>query len=158
MAGIHDDWFRLLLGGGPLMIRFLNHKNRAGVVQIEVVVAGILLFALISIVPSLGYHLNRIQKESLQYQIAVQTLANELDRLRALDPSDPSRLLQNLPLPSYISDRLPNATMRAVTMHDALGLRVQLSMQWERVGNPPPVEMVGWLDARPKPSAREDSQ
>lgn len=134
----------------------LDHRmHRSGVAQIEVVVAGVVLFALASLLPSLGYHLSRIHKESLQYQIAVQTLANELSRLRSLESQTSASELENLQLPSHVLKRLPKANLHAVILRDELGTRVQLSLQWERVGNPPPVEMVGWLDTQPKSSGGE---
>ncbi|MBU6175574.1 MAG: hypothetical protein KGQ60_17330 [Planctomycetes bacterium] len=140
------------------MIRLDHRMNRSGVAQIEVVVAGVLLFALASLLPSLGYHLSRIHKESLQYQIAVQTLANELERLRSLELQTSESDLKNPEIPSYVLKRLPKATLQAVILRDELGTRVQLSMQWERVGNPMPVELVGWLDTNPKSSGGEESR
>jgi hypothetical protein len=103
----------------------------------------------------LGYHLSRIHKESLQYQIAVQTLANELSRLRSLESQTSASELENLEVPSHVLKRLPKANLHAVVLRDELGTRVQLSLQWERVGNPPPVEMVAWLDTQPKSSGGE---
>ena len=134
----------------------LDHRmHRSGLAQIEVVVAGVVLFAFASLLPSLGYHLSRIHKESLQYQIAVQTLANELSRLRSLESQTTASELENLEVPSYVLKRLPKANLHAVVLRDELGTRVQLSLQWERVGNPPPVEMVAWLDTQPKSSGGE---
>jgi hypothetical protein len=134
----------------------LDHRmHRSGLAQIEVVVAGVVLFALASLLPSLGYHLSRIHKESLQYQIAVQTLANELSRLRSLESQTSASELENLEVPSHVLKRLPKANLHAVVLRDELGTRVQMSLQWERVGNPPPVEMVAWLDTQPKSSGGE---
>lgn len=137
------------------MIPSDHRMHRSGLAQIEVVVAGVVLFAFASLLPSLGYHLSRIHKESLQYQIAVQTLANELSRLRSLESQTTASELENLEVPSYVLKRLPKANLHAVVLRDELGTRVQLSLQWERVGNPPPVQMVGWLDTQPKSSGGE---
>jgi hypothetical protein len=137
------------------MIPSDHRMHRSGLAQIEVVVAGVVLFALASLLPSLGYHLSRIHKESLQYQIAVQTLANELSRLRSLESQTSASELENLEVPSHVLKRLPKANLHAVVLRDELGTRVQLSLQWERVGNPPPVEMVAWLDTQPKSSGGE---
>jgi hypothetical protein len=152
LASVFNDRFCLSPCNGS------QQMKRSGVVQLEVLVAGILLFALASLLPSLGFHLNRIHKESLQYQIAVQALANELERLRILEPTVSNRDLESLQLPAYVSRRLPNATLQAVALQDDLGTRVKLSLQWDRVGNPPPVEMVGWLDTRAKSTGTENSQ
>jgi Tfp pilus assembly protein PilV len=152
LASVFNDRFSL----SPCNVS--QQMNRSGVVQLEVLVAGILLLVLASLLPSLGFHLSRIHKESLQYQIAVQTLANELERLRSIEPTASSRDLERLQLPAYASRRLPNATFQAVALQDDLGTRVKLSLQWDRVGKPPPVEMVGWLDTRAKSTGTENSQ
>lgn len=140
------------------MKRMDPRMNRTGVAQIEVVVAGVLLFALAGLLPSLGYHLSRIHKESLQYQIAIQTLANELGRLRALESRDSERDWEKPQVPPYVLKRLPKATLQSFLWRDELGTRIKLSLQWQRHGNPPPVELVGWLDTISKPLVNEESQ
>ena len=124
-------------------------SRRRGVTQVEVIVAAGLVVASLTFLPRIGYQLQRITKESKQYQIAIHELANHLERLTRNDPQPLEEALSQSTLAPYVIESLDGAKLDGRVIEDALGTRIELSLQWKRSGDPPPVKLVGWVSAEP---------
>jgi len=129
--------------------------SRSGLSQVEILVAASLLMAGIGVLPSLGFHINRISKESRNYQLAVHELANQLERLSRLTPEQLQASLRTLKVAPHVSEALPEVTLESEMKQDSTGTRLILSLQWKRNGSPPPVQLVAWVDS--EAIARNDS-
>jgi hypothetical protein len=123
----------------------MRTKLRTGILQIEVMVSAVLLTAILGVLATLGHHLNRISIESRQYQMAVHALANQIEVLTAIPADTAQASLGSLQLPAEVTNTLGHAQLGAEWVQDEYGSRVVLSLQWDRAGEPPPLQMVGWL-------------
>jgi Tfp pilus assembly protein PilV len=122
-------------------------RSRSGLSQVEILVAASLLMAGMGVLPTLGFHINRIAKESRNYQLAVHELANQLERISKL-PREPMRnALRDMQLAPHVSEVLPGGTLAGILQQDSTGTRLILSLQWERTGSPPPLQLVAWVDS-----------
>lgn len=125
-------------------------RTRRGLTQVEVLVASTLLFVTIGLMSSLGYRLQRIASDAKHYQMGVHELANQLDRLTAIPRDELAGALEGLRVSELAAEGLTGAELQSHLVEDEWGTRLVLSLQWERVGDPLPLQMVGWIDTLPK--------
>jgi hypothetical protein len=125
-------------------------RTRRGLTQVEVLVASTLLLVTIGLMSSLGYRLQRIASDAKHYQMGVHELANQLDRLTAIPREELAAALEGLRVSELTAEGLTGAELQSDIVEDEWGTRLVLSLQWERVGDPVPMQMVGWIDTLPK--------
>ena len=125
-------------------------RSRRGLMQIEVLVAAMLLSVMIGLISTLGYRLQRIASDAKHYQMGVHELANQLERLTAIPREELAGALEGLRVSELTADGLTGAELQSHLVEDEWGTRLVLSLQWERVGDPVPLQMVGWIDTLPK--------
>lgn len=135
--------------------------RRGGTSLTEVVVAGVLLTSTIGLVGTGVLAVRRLVHQGQQSRIAARELSNQLELLTMTQPPELDRIGEDLRLTASINDHLPGAQMQAELIDDALGKRVLLSLDWDRIGNPPPMRMVGWIrsaDSSPSSNVEGESQ
>ncbi len=121
--------------------------DRRGSMLTEMIVAAGLLGTAMGLVMTCAVASQRLQRLQREHTLAVDELSNQLERFIALPASELDNGLQQLAPSEWIAQRLPEPKLTAERHRDELGDRIELQLQWQRVGNPPPVVAVGWLDA-----------
>jgi len=116
--------------------------------QLELLVAAILLITLVGILSTIGFRLTRIAKDSKNYQIALHELANQMEVLQRLAPENRAAALRELQISSEVSRTLSDCQISAEEIADRFGRRLRLQIVWPKTPTLPPVELVGWLDAQ----------
>ncbi|MEO8270122.1 MAG: hypothetical protein ABI557_10390 [Aureliella sp.] len=120
---------------------------RRGSMLTELIVAGGLLATAMGLVATCGVAGQRLQSLRREHALAVDELSNQLERLVALPPSEVESIMQQLEPSALAVERLPESKLTAQRHNDELGDRIEIQLQWKRVGNPPPLVAVAWLDA-----------
>jgi len=120
-----------------------------GVTQIEVIVASTLVASLLGLLCGIGFPLRRIEKETQRNQVALHELANHMDRLTSVPSDSIDDALKALKLSEDTRRSLPDAQLASRLQRDAQGTRLILELQWHRPGNPPPLQLVGWIATEP---------
>ena len=131
------------------MIEPFKLRYRRGIGQIEILIAAILLGTLTGLLSTLAYQVNRIQKDARLYQVAVYELTNQLRRLSLQTPTNLTSEALNLSVSPTTLDRLPSAKLQARLDEDELGKRVEVEINWDRIGSPPPLRMTSWIVTSP---------
>lgn len=119
----------------------------------ELIVAGGLLVSAMGLVATCVVAGQRMQRMQREHTLAVDELSNQLERFIALPPSEVESSLQKLAPSDWIVERFPESEITAERYSDEFGDRVELKLQWKRVGNPPPLVAVAWLNVN-KPTSR----
>lgn len=122
---------------------------RRGFSLLELIVAATLLVSALGIVAPLAARTGRLWQDSRRHQLALDELTNQLERLTTLDAATLKTALAELTPSEPVRATLPNAALTAETFDDADGRRLALSLQWDRVGNPPPLTLIAWLEPLP---------
>jgi Tfp pilus assembly protein PilV len=123
-----------------------KRNSRLGLLQAEVLVAASLLSTVIGLLTCIGYQVQRVAKDTQQYQVALHELANQMDRLTILPIDSLSEQLKDLRVSEPTARSLNKANLASQVVADANGTRLVLALQWERIGQPQPVQLVGWID------------
>ncbi|MCO8124227.1 hypothetical protein NHH03_20965 [Stieleria sp. TO1_6] len=151
----------------PSAARSLQQRTTAprGVVLLETVVACVLVLALISVAAPMVVRAGRIWKQTRHFQIATDELSGQLDRLLALPAAQRQLAIDQLQVSNEIADVLHDASLQATIIKHEQSTQLQLSIDWQRIGDPPPVRLVAWIDplpdappeTPPEPSSETDS-
>jgi hypothetical protein len=120
-------------------------KIRRGAVLSEALVSAAILLAGIGIVARSQSNLTRLWGDTRHFQLATDELCNQLDRLTRLPKEKLSESLRELQVSSQIAAVLPECRIEGRLIEDPMGSRVQLSIDWKRVGTGKPLELTGWL-------------
>jgi prepilin-type N-terminal cleavage/methylation domain-containing protein len=123
-----------------------TQATRRGFSLIELIVAATLLIGAMSIVAPLAVRSARLQQDSQHYQLALDELSNQLERLTGLDADALETALAKLTPSPTVRDVLPHPVLSAETIVDDDGRRLVLQLQWDRVGPARPLTLVAWLD------------
>ncbi|OYP31014.1 hypothetical protein [Rhodopirellula sp. MGV] len=134
-----------------------NKQRRDGFTVLEALVAMGLAVATLGVFAPMALRSARTWKETTQYQLATDELSAMLDRLIVLDDDQRSEALESLTVRSELSSRLPGATLQGKVIVVDDERRLELKLNWQRIGNPPPVKLVGWITANPSPETPEES-
>ena len=129
-------------------VQFLRRGDRSpprGLAITELVVAATLLITAISLVVTVSFRTGRVWQDSRHYQLAVEQVHNELERLTAFDASKIDAELTRLTVSDQIQAALPNPHLAGRKISDEFGDRVEVSLSWERLGSAQTVSLVGWL-------------
>ena len=121
--------------------------QRRGSTLTELIVAGGLLVTAFGLVGTCVVGGQRVQRMQREHTLAVDELSNQLERLTSLPPSEIDDRLQHLEPSAWLAERLPEARWTALRSSDELGDRIELQLQWKRLGQPPPLSAVAWLAA-----------
>ncbi|MBM3966234.1 MAG: hypothetical protein FJ308_14400 [Planctomycetes bacterium] len=122
--------------------------GRRGLMQLELLVAAILLITLVGILSTIGVRLTRSAKDSKNYQIALHELANQMEILQGMTPNERAIALRELRLSTAVSRALNDCQISAEEIADRFGRRLRLQIAWPNSVSLPPVELVGWVDTQ----------
>jgi Tfp pilus assembly protein FimT len=127
-----------------------NDRIRSGFTSTELVVASSLLVALMSIMGPLAIRSARLWKDSRHQELALETLAGEIERLTAMNSDARTEAMESLTVSDLLSNAAPNATINAAIIQDEAGTRIELTLDWNQTDYPrAPLRLVGWLDPFP---------
>jgi hypothetical protein len=120
--------------------------TRRGLTSFELVVAfSLLVAAMASTVPIYVRH-QRLLAESRRERVAVEELANQAERLRAMPLATVDRYLASPSLSATAQRRLPAARLESERAESVLGSRVILRLFWDDIGRREhPLSLAVWL-------------
>lgn len=132
--------------------------GRCGAILSEALVSAAILLAGIGIVAKSQYNLRRLWSDTRHFQLATDELCNQLDRLTRLPKDQLPKSLSELQISQEIAAVLPECRIEGKLIEDPLGARVQLNIDWKRVGSGKPLELTGWLRSADQPVVVEQTQ
>ncbi len=119
-------------------------RYRRGTTVVDLLVAATLLATMITTVMTLTVRGGRLRQQTRQHQLALDELANQLQRLLSLDDDARAASLRELEPSPHLQSSLPGCTLKAETPGDD---RLVLSLNWDRPIDSVPVRLTGWTDA-----------
>lgn len=126
--------------------------------QLEIVIAAILLGVIITGLSTLNYRLLGVAKDTRHYQFAIHEAANQIEQLTALGLEGLDDRIARATLSDEATQALPGGVMEVQRVDDPTGTRVLIKIQWDRPGDPAPVELFGWVSTQSASvSASEDT-
>ena len=120
-----------------------RNRLRNGFMQLEIVVATGLLVVAISGLAKLYHQLAGVARDSKHYQLALHEVMNQIGLLQETPLEKLDQAVLEVKLPDEVLDVLPEAKLAAERKEDSAGTWVIVRMSWNRVGNPPPIELMG---------------
>lgn len=147
--------------------RAYRQKRPQGVMQLEIVIAAILLGVVITGLTTLNYRLLGVAKDTRHYQFAIHEAANQIEQLAGLGLEGLDDRIARATLSDEATQALPGGVMEVRRVDDTTGTRVFIRIQWDRPGAPAPVELFGWVSTQsdsatsttdPKAPDAEDSR
>ena len=120
--------------------------RRRGVTLTELVVSASLLLSAMAIVAPLAVRSTQLWQDTRRQHLVIDELSGQLERLIHLDPIRRDQAIASLQPSDYIQSTLPSAELEAKVIRDESGARIVVSLDWDRLGDPQPVSLVGWLD------------
>ena len=121
------------------------HLHRSGTTLAELLVTATLLITGLTLISQGAVQTQRIWQATRHHQLALDELANQVDRLTAMKPIERTESLASLLPSESIRAILDNPTLKGEAVSDEDGDRIVLSMEWDRVGPAIPVTLVGWI-------------
>ncbi len=128
--------------------------TRHGLGMTELIVAATLLITALSLLVTLSFRTGKLWQDSRHYQLAVQELTNQQERLTSLDETALDTALTELVVSAAMQNALPNPRLTGKKISDDDGTRVLLEINWDRLGTAHPLSLVGWI-APPAEAAEE---
>ncbi len=116
-----------------------------GVMMTEVLIASLVLMAVLSVLTQLFIRGGRLQMDNRRYQVALEELSNQMDRLTSLEEDARRRALESLACSEASQIALGSPELTATRLDDADGRRLVLTLAWKHFGVRKPVTLVGWL-------------
>lgn len=130
--------------------RFTSKRaSRKGLVLLETIVAASMVMAMLVVATPMVIRSARIWKQTRHYQFAGDELAGQMDRLIAMPADARAEALGELTVSTQVQAVLHEATLEGTMLQDDNGKRIELSINWKRVGTPKPVTLVAWIDPLP---------
>lgn len=123
-------------------------KPHRGFTMTEVLVACGILTVILSLMTSMAYRNHRVWTQLHDRQIAQDELfaiGIQIQRTAAGDGSDWSEIT----LSSHAQSRLEQAELSTRRIRDEAGDRIEISLDWKRIGDPPPIRYLVWVDPVP---------
>ena len=125
--------------------------SRRGTTFSELIVAGTLLIAALGLFARGTLGTSRLWQDTRHHQLALDELANQLDRLAGLPSEQRAAELADLRPSAAVSRQLSGANLTSEFVRDEAGERLILNLQWDRPGGAQPLTLVGWMQAFPSP-------
>lgn len=128
---------------------------RRGSTATEVLVAATLLLGMIGLVVPTAVRTGKIWRDTRQFQIATNELANQFETLSQLPLADLQAAIPSLKVAEHVASSLPNPELTAVVQQDTDGNHLTLSLTWDRGPHAQPLQLTGWL---PEPQSIDDEK
>lgn len=123
----------------------LSYRIRRGSLLSEVIVAATILAVAVGVVGKASFKFRKLWNDTRHFQLASDELGNQMRRLRLLDRESAQSQIQSLEIDETVAAILPEAQLQGRVVDDELGVRIVLTINWQRIGEPKPVELIGWL-------------
>ena len=130
----------------PPVTPMKRQNARGGATVTELVVSASLLVTGMAVVAPLAVQSSRLWQDTRVHYMVIDELSGQLERLIHLDPIRREQAMESLQPSDHIKSTLPSAEIEARVVRDGRGLRIVVSLDWDRLGDPKPVSLVGWLD------------
>lgn len=119
---------------------------RAGFSMLEVFVACTLLSSVLAVSTPLIVRHGRLLKAQRNYRLALDELANQLERLRALPPAELGSAAASVAPSEFGKAKLPGVKLRAELQAFDLGQRLTVSATWSEVERErAPLSLAAWV-------------
>jgi len=120
-------------------------KLRVGLIQLEILIAAMLLGAVLSCMAGMNYRLLGVAKQTKHYQIALHEAANQIQILSSdgLDRLDDR--IADAKLSPDILESLPGGTIHVQKINDKSGTKIIVRIGWDQLNQPANVELTGWV-------------
>lgn len=125
-----------------------NYATRCGSAITELIVAATLLITGLSLLGTVAFRTGKLWQDTRHYQLAMDELTNQLERLTSLDEVEIDEQLAELTVSTTVEDILPSAKLSGRKLSDGNGTRVLLEIEWDRLGNSEPLTLVGWISPK----------
>ena len=126
-------------------MRLEKSTTRRGSTLTELIVAGTLLIAGLGLFSRGTFGLGYVRQDTRHYQLALDELANQLERLTALDVASRQAALTELQPSESILASVPGMRMTGEMLNDQDGERIVLTANWDRKGPAQPLSLVSWI-------------
>lgn len=123
--------------------------RQRGIATLEMLIAALLVVTMLSIAAPLVVRTTRVWKQTRHHQLAGDELSSQMDRLIAMTGDERQSAMENLAVSEPIRQVLHDVTLVGQQEQDNDGKRIRLMINWERLGDPPPIELVAWVDPLP---------
>ena len=115
--------------------------------MIETLIAALAVIVMLSIASPMIIRSARIWKQTRHHQFACDELSGQMDRLIAMSPENRAAALADLNVSPETEAVLYEAELTGrLEEDDADGAKIVLSINWRRIGDPPPIRLVGWIN------------
>jgi hypothetical protein len=131
-----------------MITRKRNCKTCRGSAVIELIVAATLLITGLSLLGTVAFRTGKLWQDTRHYQLAINELTNQLERLTSLDESEIDEQLGELTVSTAVENVLPFAKLSGRKLIDDNGTRVVLEIEWDRLSKAEPLTLVGWLSPK----------
>ncbi|MDZ4849603.1 MAG: hypothetical protein SGI77_09930 [Pirellulaceae bacterium] len=118
---------------------------RSGTTIAELIVACSLLVTGMTLIAGGAVQSHRLRQDTRHYQLALDEVANQLERLVTMTSDERNAAIQNLRPSEWLESILVNPEISAETIDDEDGERVMVNLQWNRRGQAIPISLVGWI-------------
>lgn len=122
-----------------------HSQSRNGAALLDAVVAASLVMLTMAIATPTVVRSARIWKQTRNFQIACDELAGRMDLLVAMPSEQRAEALAQLSVRPEVSALLPSVKIEGRLIESEDDTRLELSIDWQRIGNPPPVTLVSWI-------------
>ena len=123
---------------------------RPGASSLEVIVALTLLASVLALSTPLLVAHGRLLKAQRNYRLALDELANQLERLSTLPAEELKPALEKLTPSLLTTERLPGATLRGQLAATDMGRRLTLDIWWDEPNRKAaPLRLTAWIVSRP---------
>lgn len=134
--------------------------QRRGVTSYELLVAFSLVATVIGMSVPLMVRHGRLLGTARHYRLAVEEMANQLERVAALPPADVDAAVASIAVSDFTAAKLPGAELSAELQDAEFGRRVTLHIVWdEPQRRETPLTMTAWVapDERSRAEKRRDA-
>lgn len=131
---------------------YLKH-GRSGFTMTELLVSASLLIVGIGTMVPLSIHNGQMWRDTRNQQLAMNEMANQLERLIALDPAERQTALIDIQPSTALRRALPQAKLSARVVDDE---HVIVSLVSDARSKP--LTLIGWIDPLPADESEGDLQ
>ncbi|MCA9141078.1 MAG: hypothetical protein KDB00_30115, partial [Planctomycetales bacterium] len=117
-------------------------RRRGGVALLETLIAAGAVLAMLGVAAPLLIRSAHVWKQTQHHQFAVDELSGQMDRLIEMSSQERSDAIGRLSVSPAVLDVLHDATLVGKLVSDGDGTRIELAINWQRVGDPQPIELV----------------
>lgn len=123
--------------------------RRAGASNLEVLVAFSLLSTVLAVATPLVIRHNRLLTAHRDYQLALDEVSNQLERLSALPPGELPEAIEKLTPSEFAAGHLPGAQLTGELAAADPGQRLTLRLTWDEPQRKvAPVTLAAWIFPR----------